>query len=354
MTAIKFLRRRLLPSLTVAKLTSTISPPQNLTTPITFPPRHVTLIIRALVTNLIKPPRLRPGDTVGVIALASAVEQQHLERGVDALVRLGYKVKVSDAALHRSSIFAGRDEERVSELMSFMADSEVRAIFAARGGYGSGRLLPAINYEALAKSPKILLGFSDETFLLNAIVERCRMVCFHGPMVAMDFARGLSDASLNHLRALLAGELNHLELDAPHVIAGGTAEGTLIGGCLSVLVSMLGTPYAPSFFDKILFLEDIGEKPYRIDRMLVQLRQAGALERVKGIVFGGMVGVEGSDQERLLTTEFMAEQTGSLGCPVLSGLEAGHRTQNFALPLGVRARIDSSRHKLIFLEQPVT
>jgi muramoyltetrapeptide carboxypeptidase len=155
--------------------------------------------------NLIKPPALRPGDTIGVVATAAAVEQEHLERGVGVLTALGYKVRVSKHALDRDAILAGTDRDRAEELAAYFADPEIRAVFGARGGYGCGRLLPLIDFAAFARTPKIFLGFSDATFLLNAIVEESAMVCFHGPMVAMDFARGLTRRSLDHLARLLSG-----------------------------------------------------------------------------------------------------------------------------------------------------
>ncbi len=302
----------------------------------------------------IKPPALRPGDTVGVIAPAAALEREYLERGVSALVKLGYRVKVSEHALDRAGVFAGNDEVRAAELHRFFADPEVKAVFAARGGYGTGRLLPMIDFEAIARRPKILMGFSDLTFLLNAFVKRAGMVTFHGPMVAMDLARGLGPRALDQLRGLLAGEMRSAEFEAREVVCPGTAEGEVVGGCLSVIVAMLGTPYAPDFRGRILFLEDTGEKAYRIDRMLVHLRQAGALDQIAGLVFGGMRAMDGSEQEERMIAQFIAEQTTGLRCPVLGGLEAGHGTEHLTIPLGLRARLDSSSRRLLFTEAAVS
>jgi muramoyltetrapeptide carboxypeptidase len=304
--------------------------------------------------NLIKPPALRPGDTVGVVASAAAVEREHLERGVGVLTALGYKVKVSKHALDRDAILAGTDRDRAEELAAYFADPEIRAVFGARGGYGCGRLLPLLDFAVLARTPKIFLGFSDATFLLNAIVEKSAMVCFHGPMVAMDFARGLTRRSLDHLTRLLSGEIRSFELDAHETVRPGTADGELIGGCLSVVVAMLGTAYAPRFDGRILFLEDTGEKAYRIDRMLVQLRQAGVLDRVAGIVFGAIRPVDGSENERALIARFVAEQTADLRCPVLFGIDAGHGTENLALPMGVRTMLDGARRRVLFMEPAVS
>jgi muramoyltetrapeptide carboxypeptidase len=307
------------------------------------------------VTNkLNKPPALRPGDTVGVVATSATVEREYLERGVGVLASMGYRVKVSDHALDRTDIFAGTDRDRARELNAFFADPAVKGIFGARGGYGCGRLLPLLDFAAIARNPKIFLGFSDATFLLNAIVERAATVAFHGPMVAMDFANGLTPRSIDHLARLLTGETRQFELEAREAIRPGTGEGVLIGGCLSVVVATLATPFAPRFDGRILFLEDTGEKAYRVDRMLVQLKQAGVFERIAGVVFGAIRPVEGSAQERMRIAEFIAEQTAGVTCPVLFGIEAGHGTENLTLPLGVHAKIDSSRRRLVITEPAVS
>ncbi len=298
----------------------------------------------------IKPAALRPGDTVGVVAPAAAIDAEFLERGVNALASRGFRVKVSAHALSRNGILAGSDRERAGEVAAFFADPQVKAIFAARGGYGSGRLLTLLDFAAIARTPKIFVGFSDLSFLLNAIVDRSGMVCFHGPMAGPAFA--LSRRSFDHLVALLGGELESFALEAREVVRPGAAEGEVIGGCLSVVVAMLGTPWAPDFAGKILFLEETGEKAYRMDRMLVQLKQSGALGAVAGIVFGGLPAADG-DQERRLISGFIAEQTAGLDCPVLCGIEAGHTTENLAIPFGLRARLDSRALKLSFAESPV-
>jgi muramoyltetrapeptide carboxypeptidase len=301
----------------------------------------------------IKPHALKPGDTVAVVAPAAAIERAHLERGVTVLGAMGYRVKVSERALARSGILAGDDRERASELQEYFADPEVRAIFSARGGYGCGRLLPILDLKAIASTPKIFVGFSDATFLLNALVDFAGMVSFHGPMVAMDFARGLGEASLDHLRRLLAGETGSFELPARVALKGGVAEGEVVGGCLSMVAAAIGTPYAAPFDGAILFLEDTGEKAYRIDRMLVQLAQAGVLGRVAAVVFGALRPPDGSEAEHRLISECVAEQAARLDCPVLAGIEAGHGSANFTIPFGVRARVDAAARRLSFLEPAV-
>ncbi len=307
-----------------------------------------------MIRKPIKPNALRPGDTVAVVAPAAAIERAHLERGVNMLGSMGYRVKVSERALARSGILAGDDRERANELREYFADPEVKAIFSARGGYGCGRLLPLLDFKAMAGTPKIFVGFSDATFLLNALVDLAGMVSFHGPMVAMDFARGLSPRSLEHMQGLFSGKLDGFELEAHETMHPGRADGEVIGGCLSVLVATIGTPFEPRFDGRILFLEDTGEKAYRIDRMLVQLRQSGALKRLAGIVFGAIRAIDGDEQETRMIARFAAEQTAGLGCPVLYGIEAGHGTENFTIPFGVAARIESGARRIIFTESAVT
>ncbi len=301
----------------------------------------------------VKPGALRPGDTIGVVAPAAAVERAYLERGVGTLTAMGYRVKVSRHALDRAGILAGTDATRAAELAAFFADPEVKAIFAARGGYGCGRLLPLLDFAALARTPKIFLGYSDETYLLNALVGQAGMVTFHGPMVAMDLARGLNPAARDHLSRLLAGEVLGGGLEARTTLRPGSAEGILIGGCLSVVVAMIGTPWEPTFDGRILFLEDTGEKAYRVDRMLTQLHQAGALGRVAGIVFGAIHPADGSEREHELIAHFLADEVADLACPVLGGIEAGHGTEHFTLPLGLNVRLDGANRRLVFTESAV-
>lgn len=296
---------------------------------------------------------MKPGDTVGVVAPAAAVERDHLARGVEALGAMGFRVRVSDRALARDGVLAGSDRERADELQAFFADPDIRAVFAARGGYGCGRILPLLDFDALALTPKPFVGFSDATFILNALVERANMIAFHGPMVAMDFARGLSFRSIEHMRAMLTGEMTRIEFPAHESVHPGCGEGALVGGCLSVVVASIGTPYAPDFDGKILFLEDTGEKAYRIDRMLVQLRQSGALARCAAIVFGAIRPLNNDQSEARLIARFIAEQTRGLDRPVIFGIEAGHGTENLTLPFGAHAIVDADARRLVISEAVV-
>jgi muramoyltetrapeptide carboxypeptidase len=305
------------------------------------------------MASISKPRALKPGDTIGIVALAAAADREGLERGAASLRDLGYRVKLSPHVLDRWGILAGQDSLRARELTALFLDPEVRAVFGARGGYGSGRLLPLLDFVQLGRTPKIFVGFSDATFVLNALVDHSHLVSFHGPMVATDLAKGLSARALIHLEHLLSGT-SGLELRATQALRAGTAEGPLIGGCMSIIVAMMATPWQPEFDGRILFLEDTGEKAYRIDRMLVQLRQAGVFERVAGIIFGALQPVTDEVQEHSQIAEFVAEQTAGLKCPVLFGIEAGHACENLALPFGVRVMLDSSQRRMTILEAAVS
>jgi len=263
----------------------------------------------------------------------------------------GFQVAVGHAVLARHTYLAGADAERLADVAEMIADPRVRAVFCARGGYGSQRLVPRLDLQALAAAPKAIVGYSDATALLNAVV-RAGVVAVHGPMVADDMATGLSPRAESHLRALLEGDAAW-EVEVPVAMRGGRACGRLLGGCLSVLVTTLGTPWAPDTNGAVLFLEDTWERPYRLDRLLTQLRQAGKLDRLAGLVFGTMAacppvnGVGPADVIRACCDD--------LPYPIGFGLAAGHNPggDNLALPLGVQVELDTDRGRLRALEAAV-
>ncbi len=303
--------------------------------------------------SLRKPPRLRPGDLVGVISPAAAVQVEILRRGCEELERLGFAVRVGSHALDRHRFLAGTDQARADELTSMFQDPAVRAIFCSRAGYGSGRLLPLLDLPGLAQTPKIFLGYSDVTFLLNAFVQQASLVCFHGPAIAGEFANGFSARSLSHLFGLLMTGTGEEHIAFPTVVHEGVAEGRLLGGCLSMLVTTLGTPFALDTTGAVLFIEDVGEKPYRIDRMLTHLKQAGKLDNLAGVIFGEMNGCLGETNDPALLLSVIADVFSDYAYPVGFGLPAGHGGENLALPLGTQVRLDASQRQLTFLEPAV-
>jgi len=290
---------------------------------------------------------------IGVISPAAAVPAETLRRGCTELERLGFSVRVGQHVLDRHRFLAGTDRDRAQELTAMFRDPQVRAIFCSRAGYGSGRLLPLLDFSALAQAPKIFLGFSDVTLLLNAFVQQAGLICFHGPVVAGEFATGLSPRALSHLLGLLTTGTGEERLAFPTTLCDGVAEGRLLGGCLSLLVATLGTPFALDTTGAILFIEDVGEKPYRIDRMLTHLKQAGKLDHLAGVIFGSMSGCFGDSQDPSLLLGVIAEVFADYAYPLGFGLPAGHGEENLTLPLGIQVRLDTAQRHLTFLEPAV-
>jgi muramoyltetrapeptide carboxypeptidase len=302
-----------------------------------------------------KPRRIRPGDAVGVVAPAGAVDPDRLRDGLTALESFGVRPRVGPSALARRGYLAGADAERLADVVAMLSDPEIRAVFCARGGYGSQRFLPALDLAALRADPKPVVGYSDVTVLLNAIVA-AGVAAFHGPMVATDLARGLAPSSADALWAALSDPGARLAAPVPTAIRPGRARGRLVGGCLSVVVTTLGTPHAVETADAILFLEDVAEWPYRLDRMLVHLRQAGALDGVAGVVFGTMATCRSS--HGLTPLDVVREAFADAPFPVGFGLPAGHvpadaPVENLTLPLGTSVELDVDAGRLVALEPAV-
>ena len=295
-----------------------------------------------------KPAPLKRGDLVGVLAPAGAIEAAAVSTGVRVLEQAGYRVRVGESVFKRVGYLAGSDADRVMDLENMFLDPEVKAILSARGGYGSGRLLPLLDVEVLRANPKIFVGYSDLTFLLTLLNQQADLVTFHGPMV---MGLGQHPEGARALLEMLAGGHAGWNVAAGEVIQPGTAEGMVAGGCLSVLVATLGTPYEIQTRDRILFLEDVNEKPYRIDRMLTHLRQAGKLDGVLGVIFGEMHGCTADPHEAVTVRDVIRQAFEDAPYPVAMGLPTGHGRGAVTLPLGVRARLAGNR--LTLLEPPM-
>ena len=303
--------------------------------------------------NLLKPPPLRPGDTIGVIAPAGAVYEDLLARGVRALEASGFRVVLAEGILARKGYLAGSEQQRAETLERFFLRDDIAAIFCARGGFGSIQLLPALDPDLIRAHPKIFVGFSDVTALLNWMSQRCGVVVFHGPMVAVEFAGELEGGVSSGFWDALTGKRRLWQIKGSGVLRTGGApvRGALAGGCLSVLVTTLGTPYEIDTAGKIVFLEDVGERPYRIERMLTHLRMAGKLDHVAGIVTGAFNDCE-SGAERDVT-EVLADVFAGAPYPVVTGLPCGHATPNTLLPIGLTAELDG-RNGVLMLVEPAT
>ncbi|MGH7829304.1 MAG: S66 peptidase family protein [Candidatus Binatia bacterium] len=299
----------------------------------------------------IKPRALNKGDTIGVVAPAGALRDDQLKAGVDALLQAGFKVELSDGIGERKGYLAGDKEKRAKSLEGFFLREDIRAIFCARGGFGSVQLLPLVDPETIRLHPKPFVGYSDVTVLLNWLLQKCGMVAFHGPMVAMEMAQGLRGRTADFFWSTLMGEKRRWQVTAGRTVRPGTAQAAMVGGCLSAVVTTLGTPYEIETRNKILFLEDIGEKPYRIERMLTHLEMAGKLRGIAGLVFGNFTNCEGDDERGF--SEIVGDFFHSAPYPVVAGFPSGHGEENLLLPFGCQMALDGKDGVLSLLESPV-
>jgi muramoyltetrapeptide carboxypeptidase len=313
-----------------------------------------------------KPARLRHGDTLGIVAPASAPPNPaNIDLGLAAVEKLGFKVKPAPNLRKRWGFLAGTDRERAGDLMQMFADPNVHGILCFRGGYGSARLLPFLDYELIQANPKVFVGYSDITSLHCAFLARADLVSFHGPMVNSDLLRPelpafTQESLLNILmQPEPAGSLwGRRRNKTAKTIAGGKASGPLVGGNLSILCASLGTPFQPSFKGALLFLEDLNEEPYRFDRMLTQLLNAGLLQQVAGVAIG--TNKRCRDPKPGKCTEFrqsledvFRDRLVPLAVPVVVGLPFGHIRAGATLPIGVNASLDADNGDLSITEAAV-
>lgn len=319
---------------------------------------------------LIHPPHLSLGDTLGVVAPASAPpDPKAIDRGVAALEKLGFKVKLAPNVRQRHGYLAGSDRERADDLMRMFLDRRVNGIICVRGGYGTARLLPRLDYRMIRAHAKVFVGYSDITSLHCAFLAKAGLVSFHGPMLNADFIHAeMPDFTRKHfIRTLFASEgendqspislLSGYRRRTVKVLRGGLARGQLIGGNLAILCTLVGTPWLPRFKGRILFLEDVGEAPFRFDRMLTHLLNAGLLQQVAGVAIGLNADCEDpktktSREYRQTLADVLRERLLPLKVPVVVGLPFGHVPHNATLPVGVRAILDGARGDL--LTEPAT
>ena len=310
---------------------------------------------------LIRPRKLSLGQTLGIIAPASAPpDPKAVDRALDVLKHLGYGIKLAPNVHKRHGFLAGTDRERGSDLMRMFTDKKVDAVLCVRGGYGTARLLPLLDYKAIAANPKIFVGFSDITSLHCALLTKANLVSFHGPMLVSDFSRDeLSQFAVKSFLETLSGQRTGFGKGygskTVTVLRRGGARGRLVGGNLTVLCTLLGTPWMPTLKGRILFIEDIGELPYRFDRMLTQLLNSGLLQQVAGVAIG--LNADCEDPKAKLATEHrqsledvLRERLQPLKIPVVMGLPFGHVPDNGTLAIGVKVELDADRGELKFAE----
>ncbi len=314
--------------------------------------------------ELIKPKRLLPGNTIGLIAPGSFITEDELKESIQNLESLGFKVKYTNRILARYGYLAGSDKQRAADVNEMFSRNDIDAVVAARGGYGCTRILPLLDYKTIKKNPKILLGYSDVTALLYGVFKETGLICFHGPVGISTFNK----FSVDHLKYVLEYPqgsytmYNANEEDNPDnafnpvTIRNGTVRGKLIGGNLSLIVSLIGTPYDIDMKNEIIFIEEIDEEPYRIDRMLTQMIEAGKFEKAAGIALGVFLnckpkGNDADDSFSLL--EVLFDRLFDLNIPVAYGMSFGHINDKFTLPFGINAEFNSLEQTLTLLEPAV-
>ncbi|MEM6401743.1 MAG: LD-carboxypeptidase [Cyanobacteria bacterium P01_D01_bin.116] len=316
-----------------------------------------SLVVRATTspTKIIKPPRLKIGDTVGLISPAGIINPEDVKEAREIFTSLGLKVKPGRHILDRYGYLAGTDRNRAGDVNAMFADKSVKAIIAMRGGWGGNRILPLLNYNSIRANPKIIMGYSDITSLLLAIIARSGLVTFHGPVATStwnDFTWKyvksiLFDAQVVAMNNTLVTKLSR------KIITPGKAKGKFIGGNLSVINSMLGSSYLPTWKDSILFIEDIGEDIYRVDRMLVQLKNAGILNQISGFVFGQCTRCSTGDEPSLTLMQVLQEHIRPLNIPAWYGSMIGHIRDKFTVPVGINVEIDANTGIIKMLEAAV-
>jgi muramoyltetrapeptide carboxypeptidase len=297
------------------------------------------------LNTLQKPPRLPAGGTIGVAAISGAVEPEALEKGIAYLLGRGYRLVEAPNLRFRQGDFAGTDRQRAEGYRDLVRNPDVQAVFFARGGWGAARIFDNLDAAEIASFPKIHMGGSDLTSLFGFLQNRAGLTCFHGPMVAVDFARRPVDAETDESwERMLRGEAPmRYSLSQQQVVQEGGGRGRLVGGCLSILVSLEGTREAVDAEGKVLFWEDAGEEIYRLDRMLTQLRRAGKLERLAGVIIGKLEAITRKGvKDETAVSELLQGHFGKADYPVLRDWPAGHAGSNRTMALGANMTIDTA------------
>ena len=293
----------------------------------------------------LKPFRLKQGDRIGVPAPAGPVEKEELQEGIELLQSLGFPVILSEHALSRKGYLAGEDELRLRDLHAMFRDERVKAILCARGGYGTLRLFEHIDFDLIRRHPKILIGYSDITALLLAVSKKTGLVTFHGP-VLKDLGKNGGENLRSLMKLITSGEPVVMECPGARALIQGSAEGKLVGGNLTLITHLLGTPFLPSAKGTLLFIEEKGEALYRVDRMLTHLHLSGFFGACRGIMVGAFEDCgDPADVEALIE-----ERLGGLHVPIMTGFPFGHGEENTALPIGAKAALDTARKRLSLKE----
>jgi muramoyltetrapeptide carboxypeptidase len=315
--------------------------------------------------KIIKPKQLKRGDTIGLVTPASPITEEKLQLSVTNLEKLGLRVVYNEKrVLAKNGYLAGSDLLRADEINLMFQNPDIDGIWCVRGGYGGARILGMLNYKIIKENPKVFVGYSDITALHQAIFKYTGLVCFHGPAAASEF----SDYSVAHLENILMNPQPEYLIEAssenlsmedsnykPLALSKGIAEGRLIGGNLTLASSLIGTYFDVNYDNRIVFLEDVGEKPYRIDRMITQLLMAGKFQRVRGVALGIFANCQArTDEDSLTLMEVLIDRFQYFKIPIIYGMSFGHIANQFTLPLGIEVQLDAENNTMKLLEAAVT
>lgn len=315
---------------------------------------------------IIKPARLKAGDKIAIISPGSYITEKELKDSIDNLQKLGFETTYSEKVLLQSGYFAGTDKDRAEDLMEKFSDKSIKGIVCARGGYGCARILPLLDYHVIRANPKVLIGYSDITALLYGIYIKAGLIAFHGPVGTSTF----NDFSVDNFKKVLmnpepntvfensTGD-NDKNIYGVTTIVDGKGRGRLAGGNLSIMVSLIGTSYDVSFSNKIVFIEEVGEEPYRIDRMLTQLIEAGKFKKASGIMLGLFKDCEIKKEDPSFRKSFtlmdvLMDRLSGLNIPVVYGMSFGHVNDKFTIPFGAVAELDSVKQTITLLDSAVS
>lgn len=315
--------------------------------------------------SIIKPKRIKEGDRIALVAPGSYISESELQDSVKNLSDLSFQVTFSEKLTLQNGYFSGTDAQRAEDLMEMFEREDVDAIMCVRGGYGCARILPLLDYDIIRKNPKILIGYSDVTALLYGIFKKTALITFHGPVATSTF----NEFSVNNFKSVLMNpESNKRFLNANppsdeniygvQTLVEGKAKGRLIGGNLSIMVSLIGTKYDVDYSNKIIFIEEIGEEPYRIDRMLTQLIQADKFKKAAGIMMGIFSKCEPKEKDPSFSKSFslievLKDRFSGFKMPVIYGMSFGHVKDKFTIPFGALAELDTSEQSFTLLESAV-
>jgi len=315
--------------------------------------------------SVIKPRRLKTGDTIALVAPGSYISETELKDSIKNLEALGFKVVYTEKILLQNGYFSGTDEQRAEDLTNMFKRNDVAGIVCTRGGYGCARILPLLDYDVIEENPKVLIGYSDVTALNYGIFRKTGLITFHGPVSISTF----NEFSVNNFKNVLMSPSNKIvfensnsgEDENPYGVVSigrGKKQGRLVGGNLSIVVSLIGTEYDVDFDDTIIYLEEIGEEPYRIDRMLTQMIQAEKFEGSNGVAMGIFRRCEPKIKDPSFPKSFslmdvLQDRLGNLKVPVVYGMSFGHIKDKFTIPFGIKAELDSEQQTITLMESPV-